>query len=92
MCITKDIRGHLEYRRARLDLGTSKVQYHAAELWNLLSDVIKIVNVENISNVIFVKKIYTDTMDNFHNFDLIGEMPLVARVAKMYYVVNCYQR
>ena len=33
--------GHLEYRRARLDLGTSRVQYHAAELWNLLSDVIK---------------------------------------------------
>ena len=33
--------GHLEYRRARLDLGTSIVQYHAAELWNLLSDVIK---------------------------------------------------
>ena len=33
--------GHLEYRRARLDLGTSRVQYHAAELWNLLNDVIK---------------------------------------------------
>ena len=33
--------GHLEYRRARLDLGTSRVQYHAAELWNLLSDIIK---------------------------------------------------
>ena len=33
--------GHLEYRRARLDLGTSRVQYHAAELWNLLSVVIK---------------------------------------------------
>ena len=33
--------GHLEYRRARLDLGTSRLQYHAAELWNLLSDVIK---------------------------------------------------
>ena len=24
--------GHLEYRRARLDLGTSRVQYDAAEL------------------------------------------------------------
>ena len=33
--------GHLEYRRERLDLGTSGVQYHAAELWNLLNDVIK---------------------------------------------------
>ena len=33
--------GHLEYRRARLDLATSRVQYHAAEQWNLLSDVIK---------------------------------------------------
>ena len=33
--------GHLEYRRARLYLGTSRVQYHASELWNQLSDVIK---------------------------------------------------
>ena len=33
--------GHLNHRRARLDLGTSRVQYHAAELWNLLNDVIK---------------------------------------------------
>ena len=49
--------GHLEYRRARLNLGTSRVQYHAAELWNLLSDVMKIFHVENITNVVFVKKI-----------------------------------
>ena len=33
--------GHLEYRRAWLDLGTSRVQYDAAELWNILSDIIK---------------------------------------------------
>ena len=33
--------GHLEYRRARLDLGTSRVPFHAVELWNLSSDVIK---------------------------------------------------
>ena len=52
--------GHLEYRRARLDLGTSGVQY-AAELWNLLNDVIKIFHLENISNVVFVKKLYRDT-------------------------------
>ena len=48
--------GHLEYRRARLDLGTSRVQYHAVELWDLLSDVIKkIFHVENISNVVCEK-------------------------------------
>ena len=64
--------GHLEYRRARLDLGTSRAQYHAFELWNLLSDVIKIFHVENISNVVFLKILYRDTMDNFYNFDLIG--------------------
>ena len=61
--------GHLEYRRARLDLGTSRVQYHAAELWNLLSDVIKIFHVENISNVIYVKILYKDTMNNFYRGD-----------------------
>ena len=33
--------GQLDYRRARLDLGTSKVQYHAAKLWNLSSDAVK---------------------------------------------------
>ena len=60
--------GHLEYRRARLDLGTSRVQYHAAELWNLLSDVIKTFHVENISNVIYVKNLYKDTVNNFYNF------------------------
>ena len=60
--------GHLEYRRARLDLGTSRVQYHAAELWNLLSDVIKKFHVENISNVIYVKNLYKDTVNNFYNF------------------------
>ena len=64
--------GHLEYRRARLDLGTSRVQYHAAELWNLSSDVIKIFHVENIFNVVFVTKLYLDTMDNLYNFNLIG--------------------
>ena len=36
-----NLQGHCQYRRARLDLGTSRVQYHAAEIWNLLSDVIK---------------------------------------------------
>ena len=82
--------GHLEYRRARLDLGTSRVQYHAAELWNLLNDVIKIFHVENISNVVFVKKLYRDTMNNFYNFD--WEMPQAAGVAKVYYVINFYQR
>ena len=60
--------GHLEYRRARLDLRTRRVQYHVAEL---LSDVMKIFHVENISNVVFVKKLYRDAIDNFYNFDLI---------------------
>ena len=41
LCITQDKRVTFEYRRARLDLGTSRMQYHAAELWNLLSDVVK---------------------------------------------------
>ena len=45
------------------------MQYHAAELWNILSDVIKIFHVENISNVIYVKYLYKDTVNNFYIFD-----------------------
>ena len=29
--------GQLDYRRARIELGTNRVQYHAAKLWNLLN-------------------------------------------------------
>ena len=29
--------GQLEYCRARIELGTSRFQYHAAKLWNLLN-------------------------------------------------------
>ena len=39
--------GHLEHRRARLDLGTSRVQYHAAELWNFPAQMAS--NAENVS-------------------------------------------
>ena len=39
MNTTRDTRqrGQLEYRRARNDLGASRVQYQAAGLWNNLS-------------------------------------------------------
>ena len=72
--------GHLEYRRARLDLATRRVQYHAAEQWNLLSDVIKKFHVLNISNVNYVKNLYKDTVNNFTI--LTRQMPLFTRVAK----------
>ena len=61
--------GHLEYRRAQLDPRTSRVKYHAAELWNPLSDVIKTFHVENISNVIYVENLYKDTVNNFYGGD-----------------------
>ena len=73
--------GHLEYRRAQMDLGTSGVQYHAAELLNLVSKCHKkIFHIENISSVIYVKNLYKDTVNNFTI--LTGEMSLVTRVAK----------
>ena len=55
----------------------SRVQYHAVDLWNLLSDVIKIFHVANISNVIYVKKI------QWIFFTILTqEMPQVTGVAK----------
>ena len=48
--------GHLEYRRARLNLGISRVQYRAAEEWNLLRDVIKTIPCRKYFKRNFCKK------------------------------------
>ena len=60
--------GHLEYRRARLNLGISRVQYRAAEEWNLLRDVIKTIPCRKYFKRNFCKKKkkgYMNTMDIF---------------------------
>ena len=76
--------GYLEYRRARLDLGTSRVQYHASELWNILSDVIKNIpcrkyfkrslcekNCTGIQWIIFIILIWLGDATSFHNMPLL---------------------
>ena len=84
--------GHLEYRRARLDLGTSRVQYHAAELWNLLSDAIKNIPYRKHFKRSLCDKIVLGYNGQFVWFWFDWDMPLVAGVAKGYCVINFYQR
>ena len=74
--------GHLEYRRARLDLGTSRVQYHAAELWNLLNDVIKNIPCRKLFKRSLCAKNCTGIQWIICIILIWLEMPLVAGVSR----------
>ena len=71
--------GHLEYRRARLDLGTSRVQYLAAELWNLLRNVIKNIPCRKY----FKRNLCEKLVQGYSEYFLQGDA-IVTRVAKVH--------